>query len=93
MSVPGCYETVTWLVINKPLIVSRQDVSLTPSVTPHPDDVVMPLSQMYALRKIMQGDSDLPKAPMGNNFRPIQPMNQRFLRTNIDFRKHPVSHE
>lgn len=40
----------------------------------------------------MQGDSDLPKAPMGNNYRPIQALNQRFLRTNIDFKKHPVSH-
>lgn len=38
----------------------------------------------------MQGDSDLPKAPLGNNFRPVQTLNQRFLRTNIDFRRHPV---
>lgn len=40
----------------------------------------------------MQGDSDLPKAPLGNNFRPIQALNQRFLRTNIDFKKGPVSY-
>jgi hypothetical protein len=45
---------------------------------------------MHTLRKIMQGDSDLPKAPLGNNFRPVQTLNQRFLRTNIDFRKSPV---
>lgn len=48
-------------------------------------------SQMHTLRKIMQGDTDLPKAPLGNNFRPIQTLNQRFLRTNIDFKKNPVS--
>ncbi len=28
MTTPGCYETVTWLLINKPISVSRQQVSL-----------------------------------------------------------------
>lgn len=35
----------------------------------------------------MQGEPDSPKAPLGNNFRPIQSLNHRFVRTNIDFRK------
>lgn len=34
MSVPGCYETVTWVIINKPLTVSRQDVRLTGHLSP-----------------------------------------------------------
>ena len=39
----------------------------------------------------MQGDSDAPKAPLGNNLRPLQPLSHRTVRTNIDFLKKPVS--
>ena len=34
----------------------------------------------------MQGAPDHPKAPLGNNFRPPQPLLHRPVRTNIDFR-------
>lgn len=45
---------------------------------------------MHALRKLMQGDAKHPKAPLGNNFRPPQPLYHRPVRTNIDFNvKHP----
>ena len=43
--------------------------------------------QLYQLRKLMQGEPDSPKAPLGNNFRPTQPINHRFVRTNIDFQR------
>lgn len=33
----------------------------------------------------MQGDENNQKAPLGNNFRPPLPLNQRAVRTNIDF--------
>ncbi|KAK6619518.1 hypothetical protein RUM43_012275 [Polyplax serrata] len=33
----------------------------------------------------MQGDAKHPKAPLGNNFRPPQPLHHRPVRTNIDF--------
>ena len=26
MTVPGCHETVTWIIINKPLFITRQQV-------------------------------------------------------------------
>jgi hypothetical protein len=35
----------------------------------------------------MQGSELTPKAPLGNNFRPIQPLHHRTIRTNIDFAK------
>lgn len=39
----------------------------------------------------MQGDAKHPKAPLGNNFRPPQPLHHRPVRTNIDFNvKHPA---
>ena len=61
---PGCWETVTWLLVNKPLYVSRQEMEM-----------------FYQLR---QGDSPLmEKAPLGNNLRPRQPVNNRAVRTNI----------
>lgn len=34
----------------------------------------------------MQGTPEHPKAPLGNNFRPPQPLLHRAVRTNIDFR-------
>ncbi|KAK1130671.1 hypothetical protein K0M31_018787 [Melipona bicolor] len=33
----------------------------------------------------MQGDKNHPNAPLGNNFRPPQPLHHRPVRTNIDF--------
>lgn len=44
----------------------------------------MPI-QLYALRKLMQGLEKVPKAPLGNNVRPVQPLHYRTVRTNIDF--------
>lgn len=42
--------------------------------------------QLHALRRLMQGTPEHPKAPLGNNFRPPQPLLHRPVRTNIDFR-------
>lgn len=43
------------------------------------------LFQLHSLRRLMQGDEKHPKAPLGNNFRPPQPLHNRPIRTNIDF--------
>ncbi|KOX75822.1 Putative carbonic anhydrase-like protein 2 [Melipona quadrifasciata] len=40
---------------------------------------------LLALRQLMQGDKNHPNAPLGNNFRPPQPLHHRPVRTNIDF--------
>ncbi|XP_021697212.1 carbonic anhydrase-related protein 10 [Aedes aegypti] len=63
---PACHETVTWIVMNKPIYITKQ--------------------QLHGFRRLMQGGSDHPKAPLGNNFRPPQPLLHRPVRTNIDFR-------
>jgi len=60
---PGCWETATWVVMNKPVYLSRQE-----------------LDMFYQLR---QGNKQMEKAPLGNNLRPRQPLNNRALRTNI----------
>ncbi|KAA0201285.1 carbonic anhydrase alpha, 11-like [Hyalella azteca] len=63
---PGCHETVTWVLPNKPLYIS--------------------FSQMRSLRELRQGPSlHHRNAPLGNNFRPLQPSHHRTVRTNIDF--------
>lgn len=67
LSQPGCVESVRWIVMNKALQVSKQ--------------------QLYLLRKLMQGDQDNPKAPLWNNRRPRQPLNNRVVYTNIDFKR------
>lgn len=40
--------------------------------------------QLTTMRKLKQGESVSPMAPLGNNFRPPQPLHQRVVRTNID---------
>ncbi|XP_034251199.1 carbonic anhydrase-related protein 10-like isoform X2 [Thrips palmi] len=62
---PGCWETTVWIILNKPIYITRQE--------------------LYALRKLMQGSPETPKAPLGNNARPLQPLHHRTVRTNIDF--------
>lgn len=38
----------------------------------------------------MQGTQGAPKAPLGNNARPPQPLHQRTIRTNINFQNSEV---
>ncbi|XP_015363351.1 PREDICTED: carbonic anhydrase-related protein 10-like [Diuraphis noxia] len=65
-TVPACHETVTWLILNKPIYITKQ--------------------QLYSLRGLMQGSKkNQGMAPLGNNFRPPQPLHNRLVRTNIDF--------
>ncbi|GBP42472.1 Carbonic anhydrase-related protein 10 [Eumeta japonica] len=64
---PGCWETAVWILYNKPIYISKQE--------------------MYALRRLMQGSQLTPKAPLGNNARPAQPLYFRTVRTNINFSK------
>ncbi|XP_076292035.1 carbonic anhydrase-related protein A isoform X3 [Lasioglossum baleicum] len=64
---PGCFETVVWLILNKPIYITTRE--------------------LYVLRRLMQGPEDAPKAPLGNNSRPLQELHYRTIRTNIDFRK------
>ncbi|XP_031849880.1 carbonic anhydrase-related protein A isoform X2 [Nomia melanderi] len=51
--------------------------------------IYITVRELYALRKVMQGSENAPKAPLGNNTRPLQDLNHRTIRTNIDFRKRP----
>lgn len=47
--------------------------------------------QLYALRRLMQGPEESPKAPLGNNARPVQNLHHRTVRTNIDFKQSKVN--
>ncbi|KAG8223799.1 hypothetical protein J437_LFUL001520 [Ladona fulva] len=40
---------------------------------------------LYGLRRLVQGDAKHPRAPLGSNFRPPQPLHHRPVRTNIEF--------
>jgi len=46
--------------------------------------------QLMAMRDVMQGDENNPKVPMENNCRLQMPINNRVMRTNINFQS-PVS--
>lgn len=65
VSMPPCYETVTWIVMNKPIYITKQQVQL--------------------LRNLLQNDVEGTLVPLGDNFRPTQPIYNRPIRTNINF--------
>ncbi|XP_014675755.1 PREDICTED: putative carbonic anhydrase-like protein 2 [Priapulus caudatus] len=65
LTTPGCYESVTWVIMNKPIYITSQ--------------------QLNEMRALFQGTKLYPGAPLGNNYRPPQPIYHRPLRTNIDF--------
>ncbi|XP_054163860.1 carbonic anhydrase-related protein 10-like [Oppia nitens] len=56
---PSCHETVTWIVLNKPIYMTGH--------------------QFHQLRTTMHSDGH------GDNFRPLQPINHRVMRTSINF--------
>ncbi|KAF7488296.1 Carbonic anhydrase-related protein 10 [Sarcoptes scabiei] len=66
LTTPSCDESITWIIINKPLSITK--------------------NQIQSFRNLMQGSIESPKAPLGNNFRSIQSINDRVIRTNIDFK-------
>lgn len=92
LTIPGCQETVTWIIINKPATITRQQVEMIRNRSK--TIIIRPTSsppQLYSLRKLMQGEfPEVPKASLGNNFRPLQEFNTRLVRTNIDFKRKPV---
>ncbi|XP_059509525.1 carbonic anhydrase-related protein 10a isoform X3 [Stegostoma tigrinum] len=65
MTVPPCHETVTWIIMNKPIYVTRM--------------------QMHSLRLLSQNQPSQIFLSMSDNFRPVQPLNNRCIRTNINF--------
>lgn len=60
---PACYETVQWLVLNKPIYLTANLLS--------------------QLRSALHLDESSRSA---DNFRPVQKLNNRTIRTNIEFR-------
>lgn len=54
---PACFETVQWIIMNKPLYISGH--------------------QLHQLRTSLKNDGHQ------DNFRPIQQLNHRIVRTNI----------
>ncbi|KAL8569321.1 hypothetical protein ACOMHN_024269 [Nucella lapillus] len=62
---PGCHETVTWIVYNRPVYIGKQ--------------------QLSSLRNVRQDTRFNPVMLMGGNIRPVQPLHQRAVRTNINF--------
>ncbi|PSN50604.1 hypothetical protein C0J52_22189 [Blattella germanica] len=86
---PGCWETTVWIILNKPIYITKQEVGKCVGFYGTSNLFIL-MFQLYALRKLMQGSEQTPKAPLGNNARPLQPLHHRTVRTNIDFKKEEV---
>ncbi|ESO10154.1 hypothetical protein HELRODRAFT_73133, partial [Helobdella robusta] len=65
LTIPGCDETVTWIIFNKPMLISNKD--------------------LLSLRDLVQGDEIDQNVSMENNCRHTNPLNDRPVRTNINF--------
>uniref|UniRef100_A0A673KM56 Carbonic anhydrase-related protein 10 n=1 Tax=Sinocyclocheilus rhinocerous TaxID=307959 RepID=A0A673KM56_9TELE len=65
MTIPPCYETATWILMNKPIYVTRM--------------------QMHSMRLLSQNQPSQIFLSMSDNVRPVQPLNNRCIRTNINF--------
>ncbi|XP_068007105.1 carbonic anhydrase-related protein 10 isoform X1 [Melanerpes formicivorus] len=65
MTIPPCYETASWIIMNKPVYITRM--------------------QMHSLRLLSQNQPSQIFLSMSDNFRPVQPLNNRCIRTNINF--------
>nr|CAD7399595.1 unnamed protein product [Timema poppensis] len=79
---PGCWETTVWIILNKPIYITKQE-----NENKYSNTLIEMSQHLYALRQLKQGLEETPKAPLGNNARPIQELFHRTVRTNIDFRK------
>lgn len=107
---PGCWESTVWIILNKPIYITKQEVSeshflhllflLFEFYEIHNNQADCFIFhaitnrfislQLYALRRLMQGSEQTPKAPLGNNARLVQSLNHRTVRTNIDFKQSKV---
>ncbi|XP_043944814.1 carbonic anhydrase-related protein 10-like [Protopterus annectens] len=67
MTTPPCYETVTWIIIDKPLSITSV--------------------QIHSLRLLSQNQQSQIFQSMSDNFRPVQPLMNRSIRANLDFRR------
>ncbi|XP_028989740.1 carbonic anhydrase-related protein 10a isoform X1 [Betta splendens] len=65
MTIPPCFETATWILMNKPVYLTRM--------------------QMHSLRLLSQNQPPQIFLSMSDNVRPVQPLNNRCIRTNINF--------
>ncbi|KAI4555780.1 hypothetical protein MJT46_014403 [Ovis ammon polii x Ovis aries] len=65
MTIPPCYETAKWIIMNKPVYITRM--------------------QMHSLRLLSQNQPSQIFLSMSDNFRPVQSLNNRCIRTNINF--------
>ncbi|XP_069142425.1 carbonic anhydrase-related protein 10-like [Argopecten irradians] len=62
---PGCHESVTWVVFNKPIKIQKW--------------------QLEVFRHIKQGGEEDSDLILEKNHRPTMPLNNRVVRTNINF--------
>ncbi|ESO89882.1 hypothetical protein LOTGIDRAFT_124107, partial [Lottia gigantea] len=62
---PGCQETVTWIILNKPIYITK--------------------SNLRSLRRLYSGTSNHEALRLDNSRRPVMPLNNRVVKTNINY--------
>ncbi len=83
LTFPGCFETVTWIIMNTPIYITREDVSES--------ELLEILLQLQIWNDLQQTDTKQSDPVfMSPNYRPLRALNARLLRTNINV-KYKVS--
>ncbi|KAE9551868.1 hypothetical protein FO519_004917 [Halicephalobus sp. NKZ332] len=67
LTYPGCYETVTWIVMNNPIYITKEDLSIWNDLQQTEIKQTNPVF-------------------MSPNYRPLKPLNNRLIRTNINIK-------
>ena len=67
LTYPGCYETVTWVVMNNPIYITKDDLSIWNDLQQTEIKQTNPVF-------------------MSPNYRPLKPLNNRLIRTNINIK-------
>lgn len=67
LTYPGCYETVTWIVMNNPIYITKDDLAIWNDLQQTEIKQTNPVF-------------------MSPNYRPLKPLNNRIIRTNINIK-------
>src|SRR4051794_10661348 len=78
LTYPGCYETVTWVVMNNPIYITPDDLSIWGEL--------QQAEKNTTVDRLRSTTSTPPTPPpyISPNYRPLQPENGRLIRTNIN---------
>jgi carbonic anhydrase len=75
LTTPKCNQIVSWTVFDDPLVISEQQVRVLVNFGID-ESIILDISFLVQLKKFRSLKNDV-EEPLVNNFRPVQPLNDR----------------